>query len=95
MIAALARHHVGGAGAPLPLPATPPAPRPGLHIHRNRLPQPWQWLEALYAQLALAAGDVPTARDLAYLPVLEARHGTRGWQATRTAIERQAADMRR
>jgi hypothetical protein len=93
VIAALARHHVGG-GFPLPVPTSLPVPRPGIHIHRNRMPQPWQQLERLYAQLALAAGDTPGPRDLAYLPVLEARHGTRGWQATRAAIER-LHDMRR
>jgi len=92
VIAALARVHVDERARRLalgpPFPASPPVPRPGIHIHRNRMPQPWQRLEELYAQLALAAGDAPSARDLAYLPVLEARHGTRGWQATRAAIAR-------
>jgi len=83
VIAALARQHLER-----------PANAGRRFIMRNRLPEGWKHLEHLYARLALAAGDTPTARDLAYLPVLEARYGTRGWQATRDAISRQA-DMRR
>jgi hypothetical protein len=97
VIAALVCHHVDE-HAPRVLPTTPPVPRatpPGRFILRNRLPRPWLRLEALYARLALAAGDAPTARDLAYLPVLEARHGTHGWSATLAALEQPRGDMRR
>jgi hypothetical protein len=84
VIDALARHHLAAVALrEQPLPETPPtARRDHIYILRNRRPEPWLLLERLYARLALEAGDAPTSRDLAYLPVLEARHGTRGWNAT-------------
>ncbi len=76
--------------APRDLPTTPPLPTaaPPHHrvILRNRLPQPWLRLEQLYAQLALAAGATPAPHDLAYLPILEHRFQTQGWQQTLEAL---------
>jgi hypothetical protein len=56
------------------------------------MPQPWLRLEQLYAQLALARGTTPAAHDLAYLPILEARLATTGWEQTLDALR---ARMRR
>jgi hypothetical protein len=76
---------------PPAFPAATPAAAPALapkrrYILRNRLPQPWLRLEQLYAQLALAAGALPAPHDLAYLPILEHRYETRGWQQTLEAV---------
>jgi len=88
VIAALAPRHQDML-APRELPPTPPSPARFEHnrmILRNRMPQPWLRLEQLYAQLALTAGPTPAAHDLAYLPILEHRLGTRGWEQTLDAL---------
>ena len=94
VISALAARHQHELEPP-ELPTTPPDPRAMRHerfILRNRLPQPWLRLEQLYAQLALAAGPQPAPHDLAYLPILEHRLQTHGWQPTLEALR---ARMRR
>lgn len=75
-------------------PTSPPSPAPPAadphrrFILRNRLPQPWLRLEQLYAQLALAAGATPAPHDFAYLPILEHRFQTQGWQQTLEALRK-------
>ena len=59
-----------------------PGPRRGLPcIMRNRAIDPFRDLIQLYEQHLLQTLN-PTPRDLLLLPILEARHHTRGWQAT-------------
>ncbi len=50
-------------------------------IMRNRAIHPWNRLEHLYQQLVIQTLD-PTPRDLAYLPILETKLSTRGWEPT-------------
>jgi hypothetical protein len=88
IIALAARHQ--DTLAPRELPLTPPVVAAPLSHHRcilrNRLPQPWIRLEQLYGQLALAAGATPAPHDLAYLPILERRFQTHGWEQTLEAL---------
>lgn len=80
----------GSPDSQLPAPPTSRSLRGSAPHHhvilRNRLPQPWLRLEQLYAQLALAAGATPAPHDLAYLPILEHRFQTQGWQQTLEAL---------
>lgn len=57
----------------------------GPGIMRNRGIRPWARLEGVYEQHMLHVRS-PAPRDLAYLPILERRMGTRGWAATQRAI---------
>jgi hypothetical protein len=61
-----------------------PPPR-GRRIMRNRFIAPQRDLDELYEQHALQTLR-PTERDLLFLPVLEARYGTRGWRPTVVSI---------
>jgi hypothetical protein len=66
--------------------ALPPGARAaGDGIQRNRYINPRARLLTLYQQHALQTIE-PTDRDLLLLPLLEARHGTRGWRETQLAI---------
>jgi hypothetical protein len=68
-----------------------PAPprRPGWPaIMRNRHIEPERDLLALFEQHLLQRLQ-PWPRDELILPVLERRHGTRGWQATQLAVLKQ------
>ncbi len=60
-------------------------PRGMTGIMRNRHIDPYRELDQLYEQNAIQT-LVPQERDLCYLPLLEARLGTRGWAATQRRI---------
>lgn len=60
------------------------APR-GVGIMRNRHIEPWRRLVAIYEQNAIQTLR-PAPRDIAYLPILEREHGTRGWEPTVRSI---------
>jgi hypothetical protein len=62
-----------------------PRVKPAEHIMRNMHIDPERDLVLLYEQHALQT-LTPTERDQVILPVLEARHATRGWRATLLAI---------
>jgi hypothetical protein len=57
----------------------------GWVIMRNRHIDPWRRVVAMYEQHAIQTLR-PGARDLAYLPILERQHGTRGWEPTVRSI---------
>jgi hypothetical protein len=61
---------------------TPPK---GHGIARNMHIDAWAELEQVYEQHAIQT-IAPARRDLAYLPILERRLGTRGWEATQREI---------
>lgn len=54
-------------------------------IMRNAAIGPWRDLITIYEQHAIQTLR-PQQRDLAYLPILERMHRTRGWEATARAI---------
>ena len=72
----------------------PPKAAPGgFGIMRNRHIDPRRDLIELYEQQVLQTLQ-PSERDLLFLPILEARYGTRGFQATQRAIlERMGLDV--